>query len=83
MSNEAAAFTLTALDTGTAGPVTFPGFPGVWHVGETKTSDELGLDPDEARRLVDELDLPLVEANGAAKKKATGAAGVKPVEDGE
>lgn len=47
------------------GPVTLPGFPGVWMPLESKSLEALGLEEEEAAQLVEDLALPLEAVSDA------------------
>jgi hypothetical protein len=79
--DDSATFALIATDTGNAGPHTFPGFPGVWMVGDEKTAKELGFDTDdEAREALVRANSPVTEMVGG-KAKPPPKAVVEEVED--
>jgi hypothetical protein len=68
--DDSATFALLGTDTGVVGPLTFPGFPGVWHVGDEKTAKELGFDTDdEAREALVRANAPVTEMAGDRKKQ--------------
>jgi hypothetical protein len=68
--DESATFALLATDTGVSGPLTFPGFPGIWNVGETKTAKQLGFDTDEeAREALIRANAPVSEVDASGRRK--------------
>lgn len=80
--DESATFALLASDTGTVGPMTFPGFPGVWNVGDTKTAQEMGFETDEeAREALARSGAHVVEVDAAGRRKGIPASVQQKVEE--
>lgn len=62
------AYELREGATATAGPISFPGVPGVWLVGEPVTAHDLGMTEEQMDDLVENGNLPLDKTTGESTR---------------